>query len=337
MKKANKSFSLLRFEISMDSRKLAQFLAVVDHGGFTAAADAIGASQPALSIAVRELEAELGTPLFHRLGRRVSLTAAGEALAGPARLVLRDLEMGRAAVDAVRGVAAGSLTVASLPTLAADPVAGLVGRFRQEHPGVVVDLAAPEDTTDLLAMVRDGRCEVAVGEDSGLTGDLAGHVIGDQPLWLVLPASVATDLVGRAAKSDRTAVVSLRQLTDVPFVAAPPGTSTRRLLDEGFAEIGALPSVAVVTAQRDAIVPLVVAGAGAALVPAALADAAAASGAVVARPRPTVTRRISVIHRTAPLSPAAGRFVALARGRTAGRTPPQLPSRRVQARRANGR
>ncbi|MBV8463054.1 MAG: LysR family transcriptional regulator, partial [Acidimicrobiales bacterium] len=270
----------------MDSRKLAQFLAVVDHGGFTAAADATASSQPALSIAVRELEAELGTPLFDRVGRRVQLTAAGEALTGPARLVLRDLEMGEAAVGAVLGLEAGSLTLASLPTLAADPLAGLVGRFRQEHPGVVVDLTAPEDTSELLAMVRDGRCEVAVSEYDEPTDDLVKEEIGSQPLWLVLPPSVAAGVVGRrAGGGGRTVVVALAELRDVPFVAAPPGTSTRRLLDEGFAAIGAVPSVAVVTAQRDAIVPLVAAGAGAALVPAALADAAAASGATVARPR----------------------------------------------------
>ncbi|MBV8463000.1 MAG: hypothetical protein JO368_06890 [Acidimicrobiales bacterium] len=91
--------------------------------------------------------------------------------------------------------------------------------------------------------------------------------------------------------------------------------------------------MAVVTAQRDAIVPLVAAGAGAALVPAALADAAAASGATVARPRPTISRRIAVVRRAGPLSPAADRFVDLARGR------PRRGSAagRVQARRTSGR
>ncbi len=66
----------------------------------------------------------------------------------------------------------------------------------------------------------------------------------------------------------------------------PPrsGTSTRRLLDEGFAAAGAVPQVAVVTAQRDAILPLVLAGAGAALVPEPIAVVARALGATVARP-----------------------------------------------------
>ena len=85
----------------MDLRKLGLFLAVVDEGGFTRAALAEFVSQPSVSQAIRELEAELGTPLFHRVGRGVTLTAAGEALVGPARQTLRDVEMARAAV--VRG------------------------------------------------------------------------------------------------------------------------------------------------------------------------------------------------------------------------------------------
>ena len=85
----------------MDTRRLRYFVAVVDHGGFTAAAKATYVSQPALSLAVKELEADLGAALFDRIGRRVQLTAAGTALLGPARQVLRDIETGRAAVSAV--------------------------------------------------------------------------------------------------------------------------------------------------------------------------------------------------------------------------------------------
>ena len=60
----------------MDSRRLGIFLSVVDEGGFTAAADALGMSQPAVSQAVRELEDDLGALLFHRIGRGVALTPA---------------------------------------------------------------------------------------------------------------------------------------------------------------------------------------------------------------------------------------------------------------------
>ena len=66
----------------MDTRRLQHFVAVVDHGGFTAAAKATFVSQPALSLAVKELEADLGAPLFDRIGRRVQLTRPGRHSSG---------------------------------------------------------------------------------------------------------------------------------------------------------------------------------------------------------------------------------------------------------------
>ena len=91
----------------MDSNRLRHFVAVVDHGGFTAAARAVYVSQPALSLAVKELETELGVSLFTRTGRQVQLTPAGAALLEPARQVLRDSETGQAAVQPVAGLQAG--------------------------------------------------------------------------------------------------------------------------------------------------------------------------------------------------------------------------------------
>ena len=142
----------------MDLRRLRLFLAVVDGGGMTRAAEAEHVSQPSVSQAVRELEAELGTPLFHRVGRRVVLTAAGEALVEPTRQVLRDVETGRAAVAAVSGLDAGRLDLVALPTLAADPVAPLVGAFRLAHPGIDIALADPTDAADLVDLVASGEC-----------------------------------------------------------------------------------------------------------------------------------------------------------------------------------
>lgn len=287
----------------MESRRLRHFLAVADHGGFTAAAQAVYVSQPALSLAVKELEAEVGASLFIRNGRTVRLTAAGEALVGPARQVIRDLETGQAAVAAVAGLVAGNLTMASLPTLVADPLAPLIGHFRLDFPGIRIDLAAPEDAGELLEMVTSGSSELGVTEDHDIPSDLISHRLGQQSLVLILPpGSVHPD-------GDP---IGLTELGDTPFVVAPIGTSTSRLLMEAFTAVDHSPPVAVVTAQRDAIVPLVVAGAGAALVPDSLAMVASASGAVLARPQPPIVRQLALIHRAGEVSPAAERFVEMA-------------------------
>src|SRR5881394_1320821 len=123
----------------MDLRRLRLFLAVVDHRGFTAAAAAIHVAQPALSLAVRELERELDATLLVRSRLGVTLTSAGAALVEPARQALHDVE-----VAAVTGLLAGHVDVAALPTLAADPLAGVAGRFRRAHPQVGVRIVATD-------------------------------------------------------------------------------------------------------------------------------------------------------------------------------------------------
>ena len=232
----------------MDTRRLQHFVAVVDHGGFTAAAKATYVSQPALSLAVKELEADLGTPLFDRIGRRVQLTAAGTALLGPARQVLRDLETGRAAVTAVAGLESGVLALACLPTLAADPTANLIGRFRSHYPGVRVDLAAPEDSRELFELIETGTSELGLTDALGVPGALESTGLGSQALVFILPPGTTSSV---------TTSAKLIDFEDTLFVASPAGTSTRRLLDERLGSVGLDAKLAVVSAQRDAILPLV--------------------------------------------------------------------------------
>jgi DNA-binding transcriptional LysR family regulator len=285
----------------MDLRRLSLFLAVADNGSFTRAAKATYASQPAVSLAIKELERELGVDLFYRLGKKVMLTPAGAVLVEPARQALRDVQTGTAAVAAVAGLAAGRLDVCCLPTLAADPMAALIGRFRRRYPAVVVDVAATDDPADLAELVRDGRCEVGVSEAAMIPSDLPHQVLVVQPLLLVLPPGTA----------DPSRPLALSRLRETPLVATPAGTSSRRLLDEAFASAGLSPKVVVVTAQREAILPLVLAGAGAALLPEPIAQTASRLGATVARPRPAIQRTVVLAHRTGPLAPAAAAFVEL--------------------------
>ncbi|HLI14518.1 MAG TPA: LysR substrate-binding domain-containing protein [Acidimicrobiales bacterium] len=287
----------------MDIRRLTIFLAVVDEGGFTAAAAALGMSQPAVSQAVRELERELSTELFHRLGRGVRLTPAGEALVAPARRALRDLAAGRAAVDEVVGGRAGRLDLACLPTLAVDPVAPLVGAFRRSFPEVTVVLAAPEDAAELAELVRSGRCEVGITEAEAAAG-LVAHGLAAQDFLVAAPPGAPL-----------ASPVALAGLAGRPLVAAPPGSSTRRLVDEAFARAGVRPSIAVEAAQREALLPLIAAGAGTGVLPRPLAEVAARLGCVVATPDPPIVRRVALVQRDAPLTPAARRFLELALGR----------------------
>lgn len=295
----------------MDIRRLQLFLAVAEHGGFTRAANALFLSQPALSQGIRELEQELGAELFHRLGRRVTLAPAGRALLGPARQVLRDLEAGRAAVASVVGLSAGRLDLVALPSLSADPLAPLVGAFRRRHPGVQVVIASPRDPEDLVRMVREGTCELGITDASTGSPGLVTVALETHELYAVLPPGTAPPTTDPMPLSD---------LEGIPFVSAPRGTSSRQALETALARAGMGAEVMVVSEQRDAILPLVLSGAGAAILPAAVAKTATARGALAVRLKPALTREVVLMHRPAPLSPAALVFAGLASSESAGDT-----------------
>jgi len=282
----------------MDLRQASYVVAVVDEGSFTAAAASIPVSQPALSQAIASLERELGTELFHRLGRRVQLTPAGEAFVIPARRMLRDADLARSAVTDAAGLSTGRLDIVALPTLVVEPLVDLVGRFRRAHPGVLVRIAEPEDADAVADQVRSGACELGLGDVMVDERGLEVDHLGDQQLLAVLPP-------GTPITPDRP--ISVARLAHFPLITSPRGTSTRRLLAAALARGGAdlEPRFGVITEHREAIVPLVMAGAGAAVLPEPLARQAAAMGAVVAPLSQPLHRPLVLVRRTGPLSPAA--------------------------------
>jgi DNA-binding transcriptional LysR family regulator len=285
----------------MEIQQLRYVLAVVDNGTFTAAASACFVAQPSLSHAVRTLENELGVELFHRVGRRTTLTSAGEAFVPAAREVLRALATLRADVDAVAGVVAGHLDLVALPTLAVDPVARLVGAFRTAFPAVIVRLAHPENSKELVTLVRSGVSEIGITELPLVAERILTRPLGRQELVAIFPPG-----------TQPPRRLQLAALARWPLVTQPQGTSTRDALDGAFSTIDVKAAVAVETDQREAIVPLVLAGAGAAVVPRPMAVVARRQGAVTASLRPALWRALGLVHRDSTLSPAARAFVELA-------------------------
>jgi LysR family carnitine catabolism transcriptional activator len=313
----------------MDERRLRYFLAVVEEGGVTRAASSLHVAQPSLSQALRTLERELGVELFRRVGRTLRLTAAGEALVGPARQTLRTMDSARAAVGEVVELAAGTLQIAALATLAVDPLSALVGRFRRAHPGVVVRVREPESASAVSTLVRAGECELGLAHLPLPQERLRAVELGDQELLFVLPPGSESGDAPRRRPGDARAsarpgdardelrgepgpALAAAALRAVPLVVSPPGTSTRMLLEQALQAVGVTPLIAVETDTREAIVPLVLAGAGAALLPATLAREAGRRGAVVRAAHPRIVRRIGLVQRDGPLSPAARAFSALA-------------------------
>ncbi|KAA5838302.1 LysR family transcriptional regulator [Saccharopolyspora hirsuta] len=287
----------------MDLRLVEYFVAVVDHGSVTKAAQALYIAQPSLSQAIRSLERQLGVQLFHRTGRQLVLTPDGEAFAAPARRILRDVERARSAAHEVRALGSGQLDIAALATLAAHPLPELAGEFHRRHPGVLLNVVDPGGSARVVDEVRRGRAELGLTKlpprSTGPRGSsLRTRELYTQEIVLALPPKLAEPLPDP---------VPLSAVAGIPLVLE--FTDTRTLVDDVL-DISTL-TVAVESANRQAIWDLVAHGAGATFLPRNLAEREL-PGAVLRSTTPELRRSVGFVHRPGPLSPAAEAFLAVA-------------------------
>jgi DNA-binding transcriptional LysR family regulator len=301
----------------VERRQLEYFLALVEHGGFTNAARVLRVAQPSLSHAIAALETELGGLLFHRLPHGAVLTPAGAALVEPARQVARDLVTAAASVREVLGLSAGRLDIVAQTTLAMDPLATMLGRYAGLHPKVAIRVIDPERGSEVGRLVRTGQCELGLVSAEVDTPDLDSVALAEQDLLLVCPPEPGSrpSPVGAPAP----APLPLAEVAALRLVATPEGTGIRDILAAAAREVGLELNVAVETAHRAMIVPLVLAGAGASLLPRSMADDAAGKGAVLRATTPALRYRGRLLWRSGPLSPAADSFVAMTREHFAAR------------------
>lgn len=283
----------------MDLRLVEYFVAVVDHGGTTRAAEALYISQPSLSQAIRTLERQLGVTLFDRSRRHLVLTPDGEAFTGPARRILADAEHARDRVRSVRDLAAGRLEIAAVATLTVDPLPDLAGALLAGHPGLRLTVLDPGTTDGVVGEVRRGRAELGLIDRPVPDGSLPVHELWEQETVLVLPPAMAADLPDP---------VPLTALAGIPLIVERSGSRSRAVLE---AELGDLLDVGVECAHRPAIGQLVVHGAGAAFLPRRIAEDELRD-VVVRSTVPSIRHTVRAVHRPGPLSPAATAFLRAA-------------------------
>jgi DNA-binding transcriptional LysR family regulator len=318
----------------MDVRHLKCFLAVVDYQGFTRAAERLLIAQPSLSQTIKSLERDLGVPLFHRVGRTVVLSEAGRELVGPARVVVRDLDAARAAIDELKGLRRGRLDVVAMPSPAIEPLTSIIAAYARTHPTVTVSVHAAFTRDEVVTAVRDGSSEIGLlGSDRPFrAADIDVVSLGRQPLMLFLNPHV--ELPGAAADSaadggaadgaetgrgqERAAdgggpVVRWEDLSGHRIVASQRGSLMRWAVDEALAG-GVDLEIAVEVAHRTSILPLVLAGIGHAVLPSAWIPLAKQAGLRTARLEPETHLHVSALSRAAELTPAARAFLAVASG-----------------------
>jgi LysR family transcriptional regulator, cyn operon transcriptional activator len=294
------------------------FIAVVDHGGVTRAANALYIAQPSLSQAIRALERELGVELFDRSGRQFELTEAGRTFEVTARRVVRDIAVARQRVDGVRTLRVGRLQLSAVADLTLHPLPLITRAFRDRHPGVEVWISDPGGASAVAAEVRQGRAELGFAPLPVKAGSLTVRPLGDQRMVLAMSAEIA------AAVPDP---VPQKALRDLPLI---------RAAGDGLADLLAVPEllpppeeVALLSAFRQVTWELVMAGAGAAVLPEEIARAQL-RGVVVRRTEPEIRRGLAVLFRPGQLSPAAAAFLEAAtsmatptNAAAAGESPPE--------------
>ncbi|MFW6187808.1 MAG: LysR family transcriptional regulator [Actinomycetota bacterium] len=289
----------------MDVRQLRYFLAVVDHEGFTRAAEHLLIAQPSLSQTIKGLERELGVPLFHRVGRRVVLSEAGKELVGPARVVLRDVGAARSAVDDLRGVRSGRLDVVAMPSPGIEPLTSMIAAYARVHPSVTVSVGAAFTSDEVVDAVRSGSAEIGIlGANRPFrSAEVDVLHLERQQLMLIVNPQADTfgggDAIGREDLDGHRVIVSQR------------GSLMRWLIDDALAG-GVRVEIAAEVAHRTSVLPLVLAGVGHAILPSSWSPLARRMGLRVARIEPVTVLHVAVLSRPSELTPAARAFLEVA-------------------------
>ncbi|OII70515.1 MULTISPECIES: LysR family transcriptional regulator [unclassified Streptomyces] len=263
----------------IEARHLRVLRAVAATGSFSAAARELGCTQPAVSQQMKALESTAGTPLLVRTGREMRLTQAGEALVRHAAGILAGLTAAEEEVAAIAGLRAGRVRLVSFPSGSSTLVPAALAALRAAHPGTRVSLVEAEPPRS-VEMLREGDCDVALAFRYG-SGTAAEAEWQD----LVVRPLLTDRLVGLVPEGHRLAgadSLTIGELADEPWIAGCP--RCRRQLVEVCETAGFAPRIDFATDDYPAVVGLVGAGLGVAVLP----------ELAIASVRPRGTRTVAV-------------------------------------------
>jgi DNA-binding transcriptional LysR family regulator len=287
----------------MDDLRLLKVLREVAlRGSFSAAAEALSYSQPAVSQQIARLEVQTGVKLLERQPKGIKLTPAGEALVRHTERILAQLADAQAELSEIASSARGRLRLASFATAAGTIVPRAVSAFRSVRPGVQVDLQLMDPPQSIPAL-RRGELDLVISEEGGFEADpnldgLGVERLMDDVLYASLPAD--HPLVTRRA-------ISLADLKDEEWMLVGlRGTcADSNVVLRACEQAGFEPRVAYTSDDYFAIQGLVASGMGVALVP-GLALASTRDDVAVRplRGRPPY-RRIGAVFAPDPNGPVA--------------------------------
>ena len=261
----------------MDFTTLDVFVTVAETRSFSRAAERSFMTQSAVSKRIASLEADLGTPLFDRLGRKIQLTEAGETFLVSSRRLLADLRASREAVRTLGDEVAGRLKLATSHHVGIHRLPPVLKEFVRCYPAVELDLVFM-DSELACAAVADGSLELAIVTLPDETSPrLETTTIWPDPLVIVaatdhpLSAPVTSPTSATSAKRRRPRLAASK-LAAHPAVLPGRGTVTRRILLNALEPHGIAPRTSLETNYLETIKMLVSVGLGWSALPSNMLD-----------------------------------------------------------------
>jgi DNA-binding transcriptional LysR family regulator len=256
----------------MEIRQLKAFVAIAEARTFTAAALRIHYTQAALSMQIKQLEKEVGVPLFTRMPRRVVLTEAGERLLERAHHILREHDAALSELAELAGAKHGRLRVGSASAMvSSDALPVILKKLRKTHQNAEVSVLSGT-SDELVRKILGGEIDMAFVSLPVQARNVETELLSrDQ---LVAIASPRHRMAGQK-------VLSAFALAGEKLILGERGGNTRRLIDEFFAEAGLKPTVAMELSRQQAIKNMVAADMGVGIVPLSVARDDAEKGRLV--------------------------------------------------------
>ncbi len=290
----------------MERRQLESFVAVVEIGSFHGAADRLFLTQSAVSQSLKALEAELGETLLLRSGGGrggIGLSAAGELFLPIARDILRRFAAGKQAVQELRGLLRGRLSIGAVDVAALYHLPDPLRSFNDAHPDLAISVRVA-GSQSLVDDLRAGELDLAFVLAEGAPQGLVGRPYREDALAVVAPA----ELLARLGPEPSPETVA-----EQGWITYPRGTVSRGLIEAAFTEAG-LPFPVLMEIDRpEAILQLVRAGLGLAVLPERLLDESGKHETLrrVDLAGLSARRPIHVLHRDeVQLAPAARAFLS---------------------------
>jgi len=286
----------------LSARRLSVFVAVAEEGNIARAARTLGTSQPALSRRIAALEGEIGTRLFVRTGRGVTLTEAGAVLLEHARQVLSTMDAAADALGAATGRVSGEVRLGLPPTVAHVLALPLTQALRQRYPAVSVTVMEGY-SGHVLDWLSRGAVDIGILYQTGTTTDLVADLLHEEDLDLIAPPAVAAAL-------PRT--ITGAGLAGQAMILPSRAHGLRQLVEARFAAFGLTPDVQLQVDAFTTTLRMVEAGLGCTILPrVSVADRIAAGTlSAVAIRQPVLSRRVMLA--TSPARPPSRAVASLA-------------------------